>query len=384
MPNQEQIEQEHDDDLGGGFFESLVVDEHMETVEPDSDVETTEEVEEEVETEDFEDEYEESTSEEDEEDYYEEEDEYEEETPSEEEYESEFESSAGLLMEDFVSNEILDIVDDSKEYDDSPEGLQELIQDNINSKVKAAISEYKTSLPDKAKEMLDFMEKYGEDADLESFIIEQEEVDYSKDTDYTDPEHQVLLIEDYYRTQGYESYEIRDMINQWNEAGTLTTHARKSRENLIKQQNSAREAREFEYEENMRKQQIEREQQLNDFKTDVFQREDVAGFPLAKKDKQALVDYITKPVDNHGRTQFQLESNQNEDSELLFAYLQMKGWTYEDIMKSANTNATRRVRKKLSKATDRNMKRSSRSRKESAPNTDYIPDVLNFSSNIED
>jgi len=362
-PGQEQEQTE--EDLGGGYFGQLFEGVAEATGEVDeAELEEDDIIDEEDLDEALDDSLEEEEYDEDE-DELEEGEEYEDGT--EEEYEGteldpeDATTEPGALMDEFVNDGLLDVYDEDKEYEDSADGLRELVEDNIQHRVENAIEDFRGTLPEKAQRMLDYFEEHGENADTTEFLEQEEEVDF-REVDHTDVDFQPLLIQDYYTTQGYEAHEINDMIRGWENSGSLTTHARKARENLIKDQDRNREAREQERQANIERQEIEREQEITEFKTNVLNRDDVAGFPLSQRDKQGLIDYITKPVDSTGKTKYQEDTQTSGDSELLFAYLSMKGMSYDSIMKSATTTATRKVRKKINKTTDRNMSRSTKNR----------------------
>jgi hypothetical protein len=64
--------------------------------------------------------------------------------------------------------------DESKEYEDSPEGVKELIQDNINSGIEAWKNQY-------APEVLEIMDHIKNGGSIDDFIqLEQEGPDYEK------------------------------------------------------------------------------------------------------------------------------------------------------------------------------------------------------------
>lgn len=283
----------------------------------------------------------------------------------------------GRFMESLVENEVLSVVDEEKEYDDSPEGVRELIEDNIKQGVQNGLSTYKESLPEKARELLEFYDKYGEHADISQFIEEAAEVDFAE-VDHTIAENQALLVEDYLISQGYEKEEIKATLEEYSAAGSLTRHAKRAKEKLAAMQQEERQAREEARETQMKKMEEQRLKQVEAFKNTVSTAETISGFPISKKERSQLIDYVTKPVDSQGNTQLQLDSQNSDDSELLYAFLKMKGLTYDKIMKGASSKSTLKLKKDLNRFTDKNVKRKSGKQQREESDDDgklIIPDL---------
>ena len=109
------------------------------------------------------------------------------------------------------------------------------------------------------------------------------------------------------------------------------------------------------------------------FEQSILKSETVAGIKIDPKERQALADYIMKPVDNEGNTALSLEEASDHEAALLYAYIKKNKINLSKINAKAETKATIKFRKKINKHTDTLAKKK---RSASNPQKDSSPDDL--------
>jgi hypothetical protein len=197
--------------------------------------------------------------------------------------------------------------DENKEYDNSPEGVKEVILENINK----GIENWKKELPEDALKIVEHIKAGGT---VRDFIELESEPDYQNEVDLTLPTHQQYLVEDWLEAQGYTEDERAAKIKKY-------TDARK----------------------------LENERKVTDFKTKVLETKEIAGFKLADGEQAELFDYIMKPVKD-GKTQMQLDYN--DEAQLKIALLMKRKFDFSTVQTKAQTKATIKLKEAINRTKD--------------------------------
>jgi len=258
------------------------------------------------------------------------------------------------IMVDLASDGIL-AYNEEKNYEPSKEGLRELISETIEKRSEEAVMEFKETLPEKGAQLLDILSKGGS---VEDFINIESQTDFSKvplvNKDGEPLEkNQMHLVEDWLRIQGHDEDEINEMVSDYYHSGILakqaemakrklSVHQEKQNEALIKQ----RESEKADYE---KKTALEAE----DFKDKVLNLKEVAGFTIDKVKAKKLYEFITKPIDQQGKTAFQKKDT--EETRLLYALLAMEDFNKEKLTKQVTTAAALNLKSKI-ESRDRNVR----------------------------
>lgn len=285
------------------------------------------------------------------------EEEVEEETPGEEDapsagtVESNEVDDFGNVLESLVDEGIVDF-DPEKEYEKGPKGLQELIKDTVEKRRQKDREEYKNSLPEEGRKLLEILEKGGS---LDDYNKMSQEIDFEKvplvNKDGEPIErNQKNLVEDWLKEQGYDEDEIQDRIAKYKETGLLGEEAAIAKKKLAANQKKRNEDRITNLEKEKQEQIQKQTKQAEEFKEKVTNLKEVAGFKLTKDKASKLYDYITKPVKD-GKTQFQIDDK--EDTRLLYAYLAMSGFDKSALEKEERTKAAIKFKNKLSNYQDK-------------------------------
>lgn len=228
-------------------------------------------------------------------------------------------------------------IDESKEYEDSPEGVQEIIVDNI----KIGIDKYKDKLPEDVKGLLTFVENGGDPKQYEDFLYEE---DYSI-VDTTNKTNQQILVRDYYSAQGLSEEDIQEKIQLFEENNKLEKEAELAKTSLSKSQKLKREKLEQEQIQKAEQIRTERKKNIDEFKSKVENLNEIAGFKLTKKESKNLVDYMIKPISN-GKSQYQIDSS-DLNNQIAQAYLLQKKFDFNKLEKKIATNKVAELRKSL-------------------------------------
>lgn len=232
--------------------------------------------------------------------------------------------------------------DENKEYDNSPEGVKEVILENINK----GIENWKKELPEDALKIVEHIKAGGT---VRDFIELESEPDYQNEVDLTLPTHQQYLVEDWLEAQGYTEDERAAKIKKYTDAGLLEDEAKEAqtklialqerkKNDLIAAQKKAADARK-----------LENERKVTDFKTKVLETKEIAGFKLADGEQSELFDYIMKPVKD-GKTQMQLDYN--DEAQLKIALLMKRKFDFSTIQAKAQTKATIKLKEAINRTKD--------------------------------
>jgi hypothetical protein len=288
-----------------------------------------------------------------------------EETPKEEvsdEAPSEIAVVANFLREEGI----VDYTDE--DFEDSEEGLAKVVENQI----KKGIEKYKDSLDPTSKEFINYVEQGG---DPQHFVRAHSDVDFNridKNSIEKNENMQKQLVAELMRREGYSQEEIIDEVQDLLDGGVLAKRASRSltklqkhqqteRANLVKEQQKANEQKEVQYKEF-----------LTNLETDITKREEIAGFPISKKQKKDFYEYITKTDRKTGKTKLVADSEKDPDAQLKMAWLYFNNFDFSKVEKKARTKATSSLRKSLERASSVSTKKlKSKSRTRSSEDVDF-------------
>jgi hypothetical protein len=270
--------------------------------------------------------------------------------PTPEPEEEEDDNPYSTTMQSFVEEGILTPLDEEKEYDASPEGMQELLNDTIQQRLEEAQKEQSANFRPEVQELQEFLEAYPE-ATVEDFLEEQQDFDYNE-VDSSDPQNQIMLLQEYYSNQGYSRDEIIATLKEHQQAKSMGLHAKKAQGFLAAAQEQHIQAKKEAREQAQRQQYEQAQTQRMEFEQRILGTEKIGGLEIDPKDRKALAEYILKPVNEQGHSQLQLDENTDSDAGLLYAYLKYKGITLDKLTQTATKKATVKLRKKLNTGKD--------------------------------
>lgn len=249
------------------------------------------------------------------------------------------------FVEDLIEDGVL-YVDEDKEYDDTPEGFQEIIEDTINHRLGEVVSQ----LPEVLQQVLE-LAQLGEDPytafqNLNPF-------DYSQ-VDLEDESTRRSLVEDYYRENlGWSDEKIAKRIQTLEDLDELGEEAQEAQNFFIQKTEAEVEA----YQESVRQANEEayyrQQQEVEQYNRLIDESRGFKGLEFtSNQDKESFRAYcFDKGRD--GLTQYERDTMNAEDK-MAQAFYTYKKFGFESIEKKARSSAYVEQKKVLARYKDRN------------------------------
>lgn len=267
----------------------------------------------------------------------------------------------GGLIELFVENAFLEPIvnpetGEEQKVPNSEEGLKQLLEYNSSKKAQDLFSEMYSSLNENDAKAVKYILEGGSLSEWEKI---QGSDTIGEDFDISKEDNQETVIRKWFESQDLEDSEINEMIETYKDSDTMEKQAKLAKKQYLKLQHKERE-KSLEAEKNRKEEERKRlEEEAVKFKDTVMKAEKIKGFELSKKDRQELYDYVTKPIDDKGNTQSELDVKDDLDTALLIEYLKMKDFDFSKLEKKIASKEKINLRKKLSNYTDSHTKGSS-------------------------
>tara|TARA_R110002020_G_scaffold23468_7_gene78036 strand:+ start:2930 stop:4054 length:1125 start_codon:yes stop_codon:yes gene_type:complete len=315
-----------------------------------------------------------------------EEEEEEEEDDSDEEYENEYEEDGDRdedeneeydeELDDTVVSSILDNLgyEVDQDYEDTAEGLTALTKDMAdriaNDKMDDVLKQFplvKNHLQYvlNGGQSQDFMQAYDPNMDYNTLAISEGDISSQK-----------AILADYLAIKGHDGDFINEMVEDYEDTGKLFNKSEAARKALGKYQSQQREQ--------LMEQQVEKQkeekQQLQQFwggvADTIQQSREFAGLTVPEREKNKFFDYLSRPIDEEGRTQRDVDHLEAEmETKLAIDYLMYKGFDLETIINTkARTKSTRSLKDRIVK----NESRAKSARKASRRNKNFDVDDLDL------
>ena len=266
-----------------------------------------------------------------------------------EKVDSEEEEEKSESPEPTVVQEILNTLGYEGEYEDTAEGLTELTKDVASQMADDRIEEVLEKFP-LVKKHLDyvlaggesqkFMKAYDPNLDYNSMEISED-----------DSRSQKAILSDYFTQKGHDADFIKEMLEDYEDAGKLHTKANAAKEALGKVQAQEKEQLVERQKAELKKQQEQQVEFWNGVQETIKDSKEFAGLQVPEREKAKFFNYLSKPVTKEGYTQRDIDHSEAEmETKLAIDYLMYKGFNLEKIInKKAKTTATKTLRQKISK-----------------------------------
>ncbi len=279
------------------------------------------------------------------------------EEPSEEseskEGEEEQMSPLAQTMSTLVEKGILHY-DESKEYEDSEEGFNEMINDTVNKRINSFFEADEEVDQDIVK-AFNYIISNKNSATIDGLIDVFNTVDYNT-IDIENEAHQTYVIEDDLKAKGISADKIAETIKAYETAGIKKIQAEIAQKNMVSLQERRDAERKANIEAQERASREKFEKENTEYRNRILTQNKIAGMELSKEERESLADYILKPVKD-GKTQVMLD--EDKDSDLLYAYIKKNKITLDKLVKVAQSKEVVKFKKKVDNYTDSNSKRSS-------------------------
>ena len=251
--------------------------------------------------------------------------------------------------ESTVVSEILDSLGYEGEYDDTAEGLTAMTKDIASQIADDRIEEVLEKFP-LVKKHLDYVLAGGES---QKFMTA-----YDPNLDYNtmeiaedDSRSQKAILSDYFTQKGHDADFIKEMLEDYEDAGKLQNKAEAARKALGKVQAQEKEQLVERQRVELEKQQEQQVEFWNNVQETIKESKEFAGLQVPEREKTKFFNYLSKPVTKEGYTQRDLDHSEAEmETKLAIDYLMYKGFNLEKIInKKAKTTATKTLRQKIAK-----------------------------------
>lgn len=244
---------------------------------------------------------------------------------------------------------------DPKDFEDSEAGLAGVVQKTIEKEINS----YKTALGKDSQKFIEYLENGG---DPLKYIQAKASLNYLKVDEKVLSENDTMqksVISDLLARDGYEEAEINDKLADYEAAGILEKEAQRSLkrlkvtqqkedDSLITNQKAARQAQVDAY-----------EIYIHQLETNLSKKTEIAGFPINDRDKTKLFEYMTKPVDEQGRSQLIIDTSSDPEMQMNLAWAAYKKFNFSNIERKAVTEASSKLRNALGRFTDTRQKLAS-------------------------
>jgi len=233
---------------------------------------------------------------------------------------------------------------DPESFEDSEDGLKKL----MSSTVEREVENYKKSLPEDVHKLVEFIEAGGNAKDF--IDVYYNNTSWS-DFKLEDENDHKLVLKEYLKAQGEDDEDITETLDTYEVSGILEKKA-KTALNKLQAFEKQYQDQVFETQkQNAVKQKEINKKQYDDFKANLYAKEEIQGFKLTPKLKDNLWDYIMKP-DKTGKTGLQKHNETNENAQFMYAYLAMNDWDMSKLEKQVKNKVNADLSNKLSNFKD--------------------------------
>lgn len=269
---------------------------------------------------------------------------------SEEESEEEVEEDPFIATINHLQEKGILQFDEEHEYEEEGEELLEKVfSETLDKRFQ---EEYVDSIPEDYQSIIKHLKAGGS---LEDWVDAVKTTDFDS-INLEDESNQKQLIEDHLLSTGMDEEDVKDKVQEYEDAGTLEKNAKTALKYLKKSEENKIKEYEAELDKAVKAREKKQADDLEDFKKTVLSTEELKGFKLKdKKERQELLDYITKPANTKGESKY-IQDSKSIENQLALAYMSMKGFSFKDLEKAVQTKAVSSLRKTLSKSVDLNAK----------------------------
>lgn len=248
----------------------------------------------------------------------------------------EIEYSYKALANHLAEQGVVDF-EDSEDIEDSPELIEEIVLQTA----KNMVEEYKESIPEEAKNILDYLEKGG---DINKYLESIEKPYQLKAEDLEDEGNQKKVITEFLKTQNYTDEEIEETIKDFEDGLILEKQSKvafrklekiheKNKQELIKKQ-----------EEEILKREEAHKKYLDTIRNTISTSESLGGLSISNSEKKEFEKYLLNK-NKDGYTAYEKDISEDPiKTQLELAYLKFKKFDFSKVAKEAVTKETKRIK----------------------------------------
>lgn len=244
--------------------------------------------------------------------------------------------------------------DGTSSYSNSLNGIAEMVDDTLEARMKEKIAPgYESIIA--AMEMglpaSEWLQAVAPEDDYEN-------------ADTTDLDTQKILVSRKLEAEGLSKEKIQSKLTRLEKLDLLEDEAEEAQEFLIKKDKEriAESNKKIVDEQNKAKE--AQKKVIDSINKEIDESNEILGFYVSKKEKKELKDYMTRPVNTKGQTQYMIDRNHPEKL-VKAAYLLKNGVDSTKVTKVLKSAATKEVKDELSKRTDKGTSGKGRAARES-------------------
>jgi len=239
--------------------------------------------------------------------------------------------------------------DPENEYEDTSEGLINMTKDIAGQLADERVEEVMQKFP-LVREHLEyvlnggesqnFMQAYDPNLDYNQMQLPQDDIRSQK-----------AILSEYFSLKGHDQEFTTGMINDYSDSGKLHAKADQARQALGKVQ-AQQKSQMVNQQKHQRAQQYENQQQFwGEVAQTLENSQEFAGLTVPEKEKSKFFNYLSKPINQDGYTQRDMDhANAEIDKKLAIDYLMFKGFNLDQIINTkARTKNTKSLKDKISR-----------------------------------
>jgi hypothetical protein len=297
---------------------------------------------------------------------------------SEEEFEEEDAGYADLIRS-FAEDGTFEF-DEEADYEPTQDGMKKLIEETVNKRAEEAVNKYRENLFGNNPDVQEFFEYAEKGMTFEQYQKLKDLPDYDS-IDVTNERNQELLVSELLSQQNYPAETIQRVIKSYKDSGQLDEHADIAQRQLsgMVKDYKEQQAKIAEQENAQREQQAQID--AENFRKEILNMKEVKGFSLGKTGSEELYDYITKPVNKEGQTQFQLDDN--FESKMLYAWMTKNNFDSKKLLRKAASKQTIKLKRSLNSDPAASAKNAGQVRRTKTKVVEEIPDFTGMWDNVE-
>ena len=244
------------------------------------------------------------------------------------------------------------------EFDESIDGLLDFTKATADKMAQEQMQNVFTAFPD-VQEYLNYRANGGDPKQY--FQTASPERDFSA-MEVTDGDvvTQKQIVGAYLEGQGFDQSEIKETLEDYEDAGILERHAKKALTRL--QTAQAQEKRTLiERQQQQAQAQAQENERMWTEINGLVQQGSLKGLTVPERDKKRFFDWMASPVDQQGNSQRAVDrANLDQETLLALEYIVYKGFDLSKLVANNNTTQkARSLRSKLSKGTSSNSRMKS-------------------------
>jgi len=253
--------------------------------------------------------------------------------------------------------------------DDEFEGNEEWILSKVNETVEGKVQDYKESMPEEIKYLLD---NYEAGVPLNNLLnMQSQEQVYESITLEALEKSEAMqknIVKDLLLKSGWSQERVDKKVQRYEDTGVLYEEAEEALASLVEVQKNEKEQYVVQQKQEQEQRIQAHEKWLGDLKNHIGDKEEILpGFKLSPKDKDNLYKGITK-LDRQGKNEIMRLREKDPEFDLKIAYLAtVLKWDFSAFERQSTTKSTR----KLAAAIKSTKKTGSRPSRGTSNNVDF-------------